>query len=75
MTDPTGRIRAKKLAEELNALWKKPTTTQSLRLPVRVRTRQRTAKPDEAEEQRGGRSDRRSTRPPTWKTFSAPRDR
>ena len=65
MTDPAGRSRAKKLAEELNALWKEPTTTQPLRLPSEARTQQRTAKLDEAEQERGGRVDRRSTRPPT----------
>jgi hypothetical protein len=32
MSDPTGRSRATKLAEELNALWNKPTTRESLRL-------------------------------------------
>jgi hypothetical protein len=54
MTDPTGRSRAKQLAEELNALWKKPTTTGTRRLPDEAQSQPRAATPGEADKERGG---------------------
>jgi hypothetical protein len=43
MSDPAGRIRAKQLAEELNASWDKPTATKSPRLPAEPQTPERDA--------------------------------
>ena len=54
MTDPTGRSRAKKLADELNARWKNPATLESLRRPAEAQRQQRSAKPDESEHKSGG---------------------
>lgn len=54
MSDPTGRSRAKQLAEELNALWNKPTTTQILRPPDEAQRQQPTAIPGEADKERSG---------------------